>query len=161
MLLFTILLSNNGCLSDSEWLSITDAPREISNCFKFPVSGENDSPKIENTQAGSKRNLILVGHDIATDVNYLRKIGYDPLNLANLQEVVDTVSMYRALEREPNPRNLGSILENLDIAGWYLHNAGNDAVYTLQAMIGIAIKGMIPRPDPKPQTSMIGVDITQ
>ena len=95
----------------------------------------------------TKRNIILVGHDVITDVNYLKKIGYEIYNLSNLQELIDTSSMYRAFKREPNPRNLGSILANLDIAGWYLHNAGNDAVYTLQAMIGIAIRAVLDRPD--------------
>jgi hypothetical protein len=82
-----------------------------------------------------------------TDVNYLKKIGYNPYNLSSLQELIDTSSMYRAFKREPQSRNLGSILANLDIAGWYLHNAGNDAVYTLQAMIGIAIRALLERPD--------------
>lgn len=81
------------------------------------------------------------------DVNYLKKIGYDPFNLSNLQELVDTSSMYRAFKREPHPRNLGSILATIDIAGWYLHNAGNDAVYTLQAMISIAIRALLERPN--------------
>lgn len=76
------------------------------------------------------------------DINYLGKIGYDPFDLSNLQELIDTSSMYRAFKREPNPRNLGSILATIDIAGWYLHNAGNDAVYTLQAMISIAIRAL-------------------
>ncbi len=48
--------------------------------------------------------------------------------------------MWRYLKRESNPRSLGSILAELGIIGWNLHNAGNDAVYTLQAMIAIAIK---------------------
>jgi hypothetical protein len=81
------------------------------------------------------------------DVDYLRQLGYDPYNLSNLQELIDTSSMYRAFQREPNPRNLGSVLTNIDIAGWYLHNAGNDAVYTLQAMIAIAMRAMLEKLD--------------
>lgn len=76
------------------------------------------------------------------DVKYLRKVGYDVYNLSNLMEQVDTVSMWRYLTRDPNPRNLGSILADLGITGWNLHNAGNDAAYTLQAMVGIAIKAI-------------------
>jgi len=82
----------------------------------------------------------LVGHDIGADINFLQTIGYDVHNLSNLLETVDTVFMWRYLKRESNPRNLGSILAELGIIGWNLHNAGNDAVYTLQAMIAIAIK---------------------
>jgi hypothetical protein len=55
-------------------------------------------------------------------------------------ETADTAFMWRYLKRETNPRNLGSILAELGIIGWNLHNAGNDAVYTLQAMVAIAIK---------------------
>jgi hypothetical protein len=54
--------------------------------------------------------------------------------------MADTAFMWRYLKREGNPRNLGSILAELGIIGWNLHNAGNDAVYTLQAMIAIVIK---------------------
>jgi hypothetical protein len=55
-------------------------------------------------------------------------------------ETADTTCMWRYLRRETNPRSLGSILAELGIIGWNLHNAGNDAVYTLQAMVAIAIK---------------------
>jgi hypothetical protein len=55
-------------------------------------------------------------------------------------ETADTAFMWRYLKRETNPRNLGSILAELGIIGWNLHNAGNDAVYTLQAMVATAIK---------------------
>lgn len=73
----------------------------------------------------------------------MQKMGYDVSNLSNLREVADTASMWRYVKREPNPRSLGLILYELDLTGWNLHNAGNDAVYTLQAMIGIAIKHIV------------------
>jgi hypothetical protein len=82
----------------------------------------------------------LVGHDIGADISFLKTAGYDVHNLSNLLETADTAFMWRYLKRESNPRSLGSILAELGIIGWNLHNAGNDAVYTLQAMIAIAIK---------------------
>ncbi len=82
----------------------------------------------------------MVGHDVVADINYLRTLGYDVTNLSTLQETADTAVMWRYLKREINPRNLGAILAELGIVGWNLHNAGNDAVYTLQAMIAIAFK---------------------
>jgi DNA polymerase III alpha subunit (gram-positive type) len=130
-----------------------NAPQEISRCFKPPYSKTITEPMFkksddpDDTICDIKRNIILVGHDIMADVNYLKRIGYNPSNLSNLQELIDTSSMYRAFKRDPHPRNLGSILANLDIAGWYLHNAGNDAVYTLQAMISIAITALLERSD--------------
>jgi hypothetical protein len=70
----------------------------------------------------------------------LQTIGYDVTNLPNLLETADTAFMWRYLKRESNIQKLGSILAELGIIGWNLHNAGNDATYTLQAMVAIAIK---------------------
>ncbi|KAL5326879.1 hypothetical protein ACEPPN_004568 [Leptodophora sp. 'Broadleaf-Isolate-01'] len=123
---------------DSEFINLRDAPHIISTCFKPPFSGPGQVAADGDGQP--KRNIILVGHDVGADINFLQSIGYDVLNLSNLLEQADTAIMWRYLKREANPRNLGSILADLGIIGWNLHNAGNDAVYTLQAMIGIAIK---------------------
>lgn len=105
-------------------------------CFKHPFS----EPDVEPIDENPKRSVILVGHDIDADINFLRTIGYDVHNLSNLQEVADTATMWKYHKRETNPRNLGSVLAELGLETWFLHNAGNDAVYTLQAMVGIAIK---------------------
>lgn len=124
--------------SDSEFINLKDTPHIIASCFKPPFSGPGKVTAEDDEQP--KRNIILVGHDVGADVDFLRSIGYDVHNLSNLMEQVDTAIMWRYLKREINPRNLGSILADLSIIGWNLHNAGNDAAYTLQAMLGIAIK---------------------
>ncbi len=143
----------------SDWISIKDAPRTVASCFRPPFSpitpaGPNlatdSSVQMESTSSTTtiqdpeleKRNIILVGHDISQDINYLQRLGYNPLNLSTLLEIIDTASLYRALIRDNNPRSLGAILLDLGISGWNLHNAGNDAAYTLQALLGIAIRGL-------------------
>ncbi|KAH0537140.1 hypothetical protein FGG08_006044 [Glutinoglossum americanum] len=118
---------------ESEWVSLEEAPSIIAESFRFPT--------IDQTQ----RNIILLGHGIDGDIEYLKAMGYNPFNLHNLVEVLDTSVMYRYLKREQNPRSLGSVLSDLDIMGWNLHNAGNDAAYTLQAMLAIAVKGVTER----------------
>ncbi|KAL8947390.1 MAG: hypothetical protein Q9222_006322 [Ikaeria aurantiellina] len=131
---------------ESEWISIKEAPQVIASCFRPPYSGQADD-NAENgsllngdaTSSPPKRNLILVGHDIKMDIDYLRKIGYDVSNLSNIIEALDTVDLYRAWKHHQNPSKLGTILCDLELVGWNLHNAGNDAAYTLQALIGIAI----------------------
>ncbi|RDW71222.1 hypothetical protein BP6252_07785 [Coleophoma cylindrospora] len=132
----------HGCadrfeFGESEWINLKDAPSVVASCFKPPYSLFKDpiNPTV--------RDLVLVGHDIDADILYLKKMGYNVLNLGNLKEKQDTASMYRYLRRESNPRNLGAVLADLGITGWNLHNAGNDAVYTLQAMIGIAIRHLV------------------
>ena len=113
----------------------------MSTCFKPPFSKAGESPSIAAN--GLKRNIILVGHGVGADITFLRNIGYDVHNLSNLQEVADTATMWQYLKRDSNPRNLGSVLAECGLIGWNLHNAGNDATYTLQAMIAIVIKHII------------------
>ncbi|TVY47590.1 Uncharacterized protein LOCC1_G002330 [Lachnellula occidentalis] len=119
----------------SEFISLKDAPRIVASCFKHPFSKPGD-----DTEAEEKRSIILVGHDLNQDINYLKKLGYDVYNLSNLLECVDTANMWKYMTRHNNPRKLAMILAELRLIGWNLHNAGNDAVYTLWAMLGISVK---------------------
>jgi hypothetical protein len=47
--------------------------------------------------------------------------------------------MFRAYSKDPNARSLGNVLYHFDLEGWHLHNAGNDAVYTLWAMLAMSV----------------------
>ncbi|CCU80344.1 QDE-2 interacting protein [Blumeria hordei DH14] len=125
----------------SEFISLKDAPQVVSSCFKHPFSKIEEIPEDDHT----RRKIVLVGHDVSSDVVYLRKLGYDVFNLSNLEELIDTAEMNRYLTRQLNPQNLGAALYGLGITAWNLHNAGNDAVYTLQAMIALAIKQVTER----------------
>ncbi|KAL8863540.1 MAG: hypothetical protein Q9178_000221 [Gyalolechia marmorata] len=128
----------------SEWISFKEAPQVIASCFRPPYSHpfdhvRSDSPTVINGTDAPKRRLILVGHDIKMDIDYLRKLGYDVSNLSNLIEALDTADLHRAWKHHQNPSKLGTVLMEMEMVGWNLHNAGNDAAYTLQALIGIAI----------------------
>ena len=124
----------------SEWISIKDAPRVIASCFKAPFSepGKYTPHPAEARQlhaAGSRkhtqvnespshnRNVVLVGHSIKSDIDFMRKVGYDVGNLSNLVEAIDTSNLFRAFKHEQNPRNLGSVLLDFELTGWNLHNA--------------------------------------
>lgn len=78
-------------------------------------------------------------------------MGYDVSNLSNIHEslpFVDTHNLNRAIMRlkDPtpgrvfNPEKLAIVLEKFDITPFGLHNAGNDAVFTMQAMIAMAVE---------------------
>lgn len=110
----------------------------VASCFKHPFS--NPNPSSSETDENEKRNIILVGHDLPQDINYLKKIGYDVYNLSNLLECIDSASMWKYMTRDNQPRKLAMILAELRLVGWNLHNAGNDAVYTLWAIVGISVK---------------------
>ncbi|KAI9703587.1 MAG: hypothetical protein M1836_007357 [Candelina mexicana] len=143
----------DGCgdrfeFGESEWISIKDASQTIAGCFRYPFSATTPTDvSVEQWSdapggGDQKRNIILVGHDVSMDITYLQNMGYNPYNLSNLLEVLDTASLFRVLKRDQSPRALGTILYELDLVGWNLHNAGNDAAYTLQAMIGIAFRSL-------------------
>ena len=126
----------------SEWISIKEAPQVVGSCFRYPFSapglyhpypddprevGRHGSgsqylhPVDDNNQA--KRNIILVGHDIKADIEYLRNMGYDVTNLPNLLEAIDTADLFRAMKHEQQTRSLGAVLLELELVGWHLHNA--------------------------------------
>jgi hypothetical protein len=124
---------------DSEFVSIKDAPAVIASCFKYPFS-KADEEGAEAPEDEEKRNIIFVAHDVNTDIQFLRQVGYDPLNLSNLLETIDTASLYRAHKRDPNAKSVGSILYDFNFIGWNLHNAGNDAVYTMWIMLATCVR---------------------
>ncbi|KAL8374768.1 hypothetical protein RB599_001456 [Gaeumannomyces hyphopodioides] len=84
--------------------------------------------------------VVLVGHDIGADIEHLQKIGYDARKAPRIVDVVDTAQMHQHWRREKNSASLGRVLAGLEIPHRYLHNAGNDAMYTLQAMLVMASK---------------------
>lgn len=135
----------------SEWISIKEAPRVIGSCFKHPYSapglfnhlGDNSDDEAGQTPSrsndtsllpgpvgendtASMRNIILVGHDIKADIEYLRSIGYELGNVSGILEAIDTADIFRVLKHEQQPRSLGGLLLDLELIGWNLHNAVSD-----------------------------------
>ncbi|KIX95884.1 uncharacterized protein Z520_08592 [Fonsecaea multimorphosa CBS 102226] len=128
---------------------------------------ETIKPGTENLQRGSKeRNVILVGHDIGTDLAYLKDLGskmFTPSRatypiaamdimangeggsktLASIIESLDTAPLYRILKEETQHRNLASIMKDLGLPCYFPHNGGNDARYTLEALIAMLIKARL------------------
>ncbi|TIA51509.1 hypothetical protein D6C77_08836 [Aureobasidium pullulans] len=125
---------------ESEFVDLADAPRMIATCFKHPYSAKNVGDVAEEHQ--EKRNIVFVGHDTKQDVAYLRRLGYDPSNLSNLIDFQDTAAMWRAITGEQSTRGLSHVLFTLELDSWNTHNAGNDAVYTVHAMLGLCIKDL-------------------
>ena len=124
----------------TEFIDKKDACQIIASCFKEPFSKKVTQEEIDAAWAKlakdeelkeEKRNIIFLGHNPASDVGYLKQLGYDPDTLLNLREYMDTAGLYRAHKKEAQPRGVGGILSEFDLTGWNLHNAGNDAVYTL------------------------------
>jgi hypothetical protein len=151
----------SGCpdrfdFGESTFVKLAEAPAKVAECFKSPFAAQSDhdgDADLPNTasisDSGEQRKLILLGHDTLSDINYLQQLGFDPLTLPNLFETQDTATMYRVWRREQQPTKLGSILYDFDIPGFNLHNAGNDAVFTVQAMLGICVREATIRGSPE------------
>ncbi|KAK4106876.1 hypothetical protein N658DRAFT_414096 [Parathielavia hyrcaniae] len=95
------------------------------------------------TPAGgsSPRPVVLVFHESSSDIKYLRVLSYHVEAAPNVVEVVDTREMHQYMARSNDSASLATVLSSVGIRSFrHLHNAGNDAVYTLQAMVGLAVK---------------------
>jgi len=84
------------------------------------------------TEDNIKGSVVLVGHDIKMEEKYLESMGVKIREVVEPVGIFDTAEMNAARVGNPNERMaLGRILDNLDIENYSLHNAGNDARYTL------------------------------
>jgi hypothetical protein len=70
-------------------------------------------------------------------LKYLKALKLDVAKIDNLAGIADTRDMHQYIYRAQNPTKLATILNTLGLEYRNLHNAGNDAVYTMQAMIGL------------------------
>jgi DNA polymerase III alpha subunit (gram-positive type) len=80
------------------------------------------------------RDIILVAHDIQADEKFLAKIGFD-LRRVNITLKVDTKEMHQHYRKFSQGLSLSHTLTDFGIHHQHLHNAGNDANYTLKAAI--------------------------
>lgn len=124
----------------TEWISTHEMFQAVASCFRPPYStkglyspypphksqvpplGSNIEPLVDQATE-PKRNIVLVGHDIKSDVQKLKKAGYNIENLSNVVEAIDTANIHRTWKRTNSIAKLGKVLLDLDIDGWYLHNA--------------------------------------
>ncbi|ORY94070.1 ribonuclease H-like domain-containing protein [Syncephalastrum racemosum] len=89
---------------------------------------------------------ILLGHSLGSDIKFLEKAGFlwptrtgeTCLNMHDCDAVlhqIDTEELYAATIKDlHNPPSLGQTLSNFGIETWHLHNAGNDAHYTMELL---------------------------
>ncbi|CAN9225007.1 unnamed protein product [Alternaria alternata] len=107
----------------STFIPLKEAVDHVAACFHAPFGAQDGDGFPSHHNPTEKRNIIFLGHDTLGDVRYLQQLGYDPMKAES------SVAF--------------------DIPGWKLHNAGNDAVYTVQAMLGICVKEATLRGSPE------------
>ncbi|KAM0321410.1 hypothetical protein ACHAQA_010126 [Verticillium albo-atrum] len=109
----------------------------------------------DGKQEATVRPIVVVGHSVQYDLNALQRIGVDVLKEANVVSVLDTHPLSIAIIDSPSSltakrhhqsppirSTLSSVLTELgcEHSSYELHNAGNDATYTLHAMLSLAIR---------------------
>lgn len=131
--------------STSEFIKADDAGATVQQIIEAKSPNQPAPPliDIDGLDVDTTRPIVLVFHDASQDLEYLKLVGYDISHAENVIEMVDTREMHQHLRRQQNPSSLETVLGDLGLQCHDLHNAGNDAVYTLQAMIGIAIRKRI------------------
>lgn len=78
------------------------------------------------------RNIVLVGHDLSNDSSYLKTLNFSLQEVKNVVKKVDTQKLAGTKKRTIGLKRL---LQALDVEPQFLHNAGNDAAFTLKAMV--------------------------
>ncbi|KAF6820453.1 qde-2-interacting protein [Colletotrichum sojae] len=122
---------------ESEYPKKSELREQVLSAFKdFSVAG---IPEGED----HSRNIVLVGHDLDSDLGYLASMDVHPWSLNGMFRCLDTKDMHQAWREGEQGRALHYVLGDLDIPNKNLHNAGNDAAYTLRAMLGLAVRSRL------------------
>jgi hypothetical protein len=109
----------------------------VQNLLRNISSSEKISPssmlKTISRYACTDQNIVLVGHSFSKDLATLSSLGFD--FQAPVISILDTANV--AIELQMNRSTLGRLLEELGCPklSARLRNAGNDAHFTLRALI--------------------------
>lgn len=90
--------------------------------------------------------IVMVGHETGADLQYLLKVNYNIWNSPRFHDEVDTKTMFQRIQLSREGRALHFVCSELGIPGVNFHNAGNDAVYTMRAMVAMAIRKKVGGP---------------
>lgn len=88
---------------------------------------------------GKPRKVVIVGHDVKQDIGLLFSIDVDIYAMRGLFDIIDNQRLQQHNVKFKDPQGLSTVLDTLGIEYWYLHNGGNDAVYTLQSMLALVV----------------------
>ncbi|CAL5867574.1 uncharacterized protein PFLUO_LOCUS1793 [Penicillium psychrofluorescens] len=137
----------------SEFIALVELPTTVDVCFVPPYSATKDRFGGVPDYKKGPRKVILVGHSPAGDLKRLRDAGCamftDAANneFFDNRKVYDTAELFKSLRGETGVRSLKHILHALNILPMNLHNAGNDAHFTLEALIRMALEESGETPD--------------
>lgn len=119
---------------ESVEVKIQDAGRILDRIFSDP-SRIHEASNLDTAIPDIEPSIMLVGHDLKNDTDYLKRLNFTTKHVAGK---IDTQRMAR-ISKKQSP-GLSKLLAALSIDAKNLHNAGNDAAYTLQALVSVAVQ---------------------
>lgn len=119
----------------STWVAKKDAQTVLTRLFQDP-GNLNNACQLKQPTIGPSRNIVLVGHGIKNEDTYLKFLGFDLYGADNVVKRMDTGTI---LSSKKNQVSLKALLQlaGIEVDVNHLHNAGNDAAYTLRALMTI------------------------
>lgn len=125
---------NRFNFGESAFIPLGDAGRVMDRIFSDP-SRMHEACNFDSEILDVTPSIMLIGHDLKNDTDYLKQLNFTP---KHVEGKIDTQRLARISKKQPP--GLKKLLAALSIDAQNLHNAGNDAAYTLQAMIGLAVQ---------------------
>ncbi|KAK6441665.1 hypothetical protein LTR95_002112 [Oleoguttula sp. CCFEE 5521] len=120
---------------DSTFIPLTDVGRILSRIFASPGDLHSASDLSISIPPAAPPDIILVGHALGNDTKYLSSLG---CSLNNIVARIDTQKIC-GVGKHSQP-GLAKLLRALGIEAKGLHNAGNDAAFTMMAMLSVAVR---------------------
>ncbi|KAK5135815.1 hypothetical protein LTR08_004642 [Meristemomyces frigidus] len=123
----------------SSWIKLADMGPILKRIFQSPTQllQAGDFSVVPSEE---KRNVIFVAHGASNDKAYLKKVGFDMTADAVVSRTMDTQVV--ASGSKKHSIALRRLLLSLGSDPVNLHNAGNDAAYTLQALVVMALRDL-------------------
>lgn len=82
------------------------------------------------------RNIVLLGHAIDNDILALKRCGFDITDIPNIVLIIDLAPIASYFLNDSSKfLSLKHVCQRLNIRRCGFHNAGHDALYTLQALL--------------------------
>lgn len=120
------------------WINLSDAREVLDRVFGDSAHLQRATDFDSRSILQEKRNVIFVAHGLNNDKTYLSQLGFPLTDVPNITHMMDTQVLAGATKKAQVA--LQRLLVSLGLDPVNLHNAGNDAAYTLQAMVLMAVK---------------------
>lgn len=114
----------------SEFIQLNQSRSVLAQIFNNPAGVQNPM--------SDKRRIVLVGHGLKNDTDYLKILNFSPQETGTVIRNIDTQNLAGSSKRDSV--GLERVLRGLGADPVNLHNAGNDAAYTLQALVMMAVQ---------------------